>query len=116
LRGNASSLSRSLVDRIFVGLMGLIFAPLSGFILYVRYSRGDPAEGLDWFMQLLIILALQFFAFVFIGSVLSIVWALFTPDWIEQRLHREFRRFGRLVLVIAFLLTGAYVWYRYFNA
>src|SRR5436190_143354 len=98
-----SSLTRSITDRVFVGLLGAVFAPLSGFFLYVRYTRGNPADGLGGMAQLLVFLVLQFCGLVFLGSLFAMLWALFTPEWIEQRLRRDFRRFGRLVLFIALL-------------
>jgi hypothetical protein len=104
-------LTRSIGDRIFVGLMGGLFAPLSGSLLYMRMLRGDPAEGQDWLSQMLVFLFLDVAGIVFVGSLLAIFWGLFAPVWLEQRLRRQFSRLGFAISVLGVVIGGMFCWF-----
>jgi hypothetical protein len=43
------------------------------------------------------------------------VWALFTPAWIEQRLRHEFARFAFFISGIGFVVTGIIFWSLFFG-
>jgi hypothetical protein len=95
--------------------MGAAFAPASGYFLYSRYTNGDPARGQDWVLQVLAFLFFEIITVIFIGSLLGIAWALFTPAWIEQRLRREFIHFTLLISGVGFVVTGIIFWSWFFG-
>jgi hypothetical protein len=80
-------LTRSVTDRVFVGLMGAVFAPLSGFVLYAQLTRPEPTVPDDWFVRVFFFLIFEGVCVVFVGCVLGIIWAIWTPDWIERKLR-----------------------------
>ena len=61
----------------------------------------------DWVFRLLSLLRVEGLSAVFAVAVLGIIWAIWTPDWIERRLKKAFVRFLLLVLVVDILVTAA---------
>ena len=100
-----SGLTRSITDRLFVGLLSAAFAPLSGFILYARLTRPSPSTGQDWVVHLFFFCVFECITVIFIGSVLGIVWAIWTPDWIERRLRHSVRHFIVLLCAVGIVIS-----------
>ena len=101
-----AGLTRSIADRIFIGLLCLIFAPISGFLIFIRWVAEhfpeQPAGQGDWVLSLLLNVFFEGAVVVFAGSVLGIIWAIWTPEWIERLLHRV-----KLHFVIVLFVFGA---------
>ena len=101
-----SQLTRSNQDRLFIGSLGLLFAPFCGYALFFGYGRPWTEEA-DWVYRLLALIRIDGLSIVFSGSVLGIIWAIWTPDWIERRLKKAFFRFLLLMFIVGVLITLA---------
>ena len=100
-----SQLTRSLQDRIFVGLLGAVFAPVCGYLLFFVHVR-PWTEETDCAYRILSLLRIQGLSIVFSIASLAVVWAIWTPDWIEHRLRKAFGRFLIFLFVVSLLLTA----------
>jgi hypothetical protein len=100
-----SQLTRSIQDRLFVGLLGLLFAPPCGYALICL--RGRPwTEETDWVYRLMSLLRLEGLGIVFSIASLGVVWAMWTPNWIEQRLRKAFARFLLFLFIVSAFVTA----------
>ncbi len=101
-----SQLTRSITDRLFVGLLSALLLPVCAFFIYARLTRGNPAQGADWTVGLLLFLVFECIGVVLLGSVLGIIWALWTPDWLERRLKHTVGHFVFLLCAFGFVLSA----------
>jgi hypothetical protein len=99
-----SQLTRSIQDRLFIGSLGLLFAPFCGYALFFGYGR-PWTEETDWVYRLLALIRVEGLSVVFSGSVLGIIWAIWTPDWIERRFKKTVFRFLLLIFIVGLLCT-----------
>jgi hypothetical protein len=100
-----SQLTRSIQDRVFVGLLGVVFAQVCGYLLF--FVRVRPwTEETDWTYRILSLLRVEGLSIVFSIASLAVVWAIWTPDWIEQPLRKAFGRFLIFLFVVSLLLTA----------
>jgi ABC-type spermidine/putrescine transport system permease subunit II len=100
-----SQLTRSIQDRLFVGLLGAVFAPACGYALFFVPVRPWHEET-DWVYRLLALLRIEALSVVFSISMFGLIWAIWTPDWIEHRLKKAFRRFLLLVFITSVIVTA----------
>ena len=101
-----SQLTRSLQDRLFIGLLSLLFGPACGYLLI--FHRGRPwSEETDWAFRLMSLLRIEGLSVVFSVAAFGIVWAIWAPDWIERRLRKAFGHFILLVFLVSVLVTFA---------
>jgi hypothetical protein len=109
-----SQLTRSIKDRLFVGLLSAVFVACFGFLLADRFEKHDvphdPAPASDWVWDVFSFLLSDLFLVVFVGSVFGVVWAIFTPDWLERLLKKVFLRFLLLILLFSFVVMGMLLW------
>lgn len=105
-----SHLTRSIADRILVGLLGLLLGPVAGSILLFHFMYSGSSHDPDWLIRALDIFCMEAVAVVFTGSCLGVVWACFTPDWIEHRLRQTFRFFMVLLLAFGFACVVLLLW------
>ena len=106
-------LTRSITDRVFVGLLSTTFAPFAAFILYARLTRPSPAVEMDWLAQLFVFLVFECITVLFLGSVLGIVWAIWTPEWLERRLKHSVSHFVILVCATCIVISAGALIYTF---
>ena len=72
-----SQLTRSLQDRLFVGILSAIFAPITGYWLATVQSRPLPDEK-DWFLRTFVLLSIEAVTAVFFIALFGLIWAIWT--------------------------------------
>ncbi len=101
----SSQLTRSVQDRVFVGILSAIFAPACAYLLIFWHGRLWTDET-DWLIRILALIRIEGISTVFSVALFGIVWAVWTPDWIERRLRKAFSHFVVLVFGVSLLVTG----------
>lgn len=100
-----SQLTRSLQDRLFIGILGIIFAPPCAYILI--FVHGRPwTEETDWLIRVLALIRIEVISAVFFIGLFGVIWAIWTPDWIERRLKKAVVHFLLLVFAVNVLVMG----------
>ncbi len=93
-------LPRKLGDRLFLFFFGLFFAAffaLMGLCMspLVRETRNE-----DWLQGCLHDLAVDTMFTFSMFSLLTVVWALFTPRWLESAMSRTYRKVIAAIAVV----------------
>jgi hypothetical protein len=103
-------LSRSLGDRILLAVFSPIVALMSGALAYAAHRFGPQQDDpiVRYGSYAIADFSFTFFAF----SILVLIWALFTPEWIASILRVRARR---VLLSIGFLVTGVAIGMIYFS-
>jgi hypothetical protein len=103
-----TGLTRSITDRLFVGLLSAVFAPVFGFGVYVGLISPNRATGEDWLVRVFFFLAFECIGVLFLVCVLGIAWSIWTPNWIERTLKQSLRHFVALFCAVCIVIaTGA---------
>lgn len=100
-----SRLTRSITDRLFVGFFSAVFAPLAGLLLYAQLTHSSPAAGEDWLVHLFFFFVFECVTVIFLGSILGLVWAVWTPDWIERRLKHSVSHFVVMLCAVGIVIA-----------
>ena len=100
-------------DRILAGFIGFVLAPPSGFGFYYRCTHLDAARNQDWIQRLFFTSIFDIIGLVFLWSILSIIWALFTPPWVERFLSSDIVTCVCVISTIVVIIAGIIICIRY---
>src|SRR5205085_11809017 len=76
------NITRSIQDRVFLGLMGLVFMLPTGYVLYHHHSMPWPKD-MSIGARLLVIFIDEVVLVVFLLALYSFIWGIAAPRWIE---------------------------------
>jgi hypothetical protein len=102
------NITRSVQDRIFLGLMGLIFMPLTGYVLYVRYTEGTPADA-GLVEKMVRIVIDEVVLIIFLLAVCAYIWGVTAPRWVERFFTTLLAKFLLVLGLISLLLFGVMI-------
>ncbi len=92
-----------------IGLLGLLFAPITGLMIYVRLATGsDPDAHGEWVVRLWFLVLGEAVCAVFAISVMGVIWAVCTPDWIERLMRISVDHFLWVLLALAGIIAGIF--------
>jgi hypothetical protein len=103
------NITRSIQDRVFLGLMGLLFMGSTGYVLYVHHSTPRP-DDLGIGSWLLIILIEEVVITIFLLASCCFIWGVAAPRWIERLFEQAIYKFVLLLAVISLLLLGVMIY------
>ena len=102
-------ITRCFSDRVVIGLLGLLFAPITGLAIYVRLATGGgPDAHGEWVVKLWFTVLGEAVCAVFAISVMGVIWAVCTPDWIERLMRNLVHHFLRILLALAGIIAGIF--------
>jgi hypothetical protein len=107
-------ITRSLQDRIFLGVMGLIFMVPTGFVLYKYYTNHSPSDASTTFKALYFFLS-EIGLLFFLLALCSFIWGIAAPRWIEQMFFKTIRRLVWILAFVAFVLLVLVGYILYLN-
>jgi len=99
--------------RLFAGVIGIVFAAPSGIVLYHRYTHLGAAFRQEWVSRMFFGSLYEIVALIFIISFCSILWALFTPAWVERLFHSDLVLFVCMMSSIVIVVTGIIICIRH---
>ena len=96
---NGLVLPRKLGDRVLLSVFACV---LGGFFALMTFALRERTPT-DWLGSLLHHIAVETMFTFAIFSLLTVVWSLFTPRWLESILSHGFRK---VIMVIAIVLLA----------
>jgi hypothetical protein len=100
------SITRSIQDRIFLGVMGLLFMLPTGYMLY-NYHTKPHSESLSPGIKLLFIFVYEVIATIFVLALCAFIWGIAAPKWIERFFEKALSKFALMILLGALIVLGA---------
>ena len=103
------NITRSIQDRVFLGLMGLVFMLPTGYVLYLHHTEvwdRDMSIG----ARLLLIFFDEVILTVFLLALCSFIWGVAAPRWIERFFERTIGKFILMLALISLLLLGVMIY------
>jgi hypothetical protein len=97
------NITRSVQDRIFLGVIGFIFMVLTGFMLYAIHTIDLPQDESTTFKGALFLYS-EIALTVFILAFNCFIWGVAAPQWLEHFFHKVIRKFIWMLAFIASLL------------
>src|SRR5262245_59628947 len=97
------NITRSIKDRVFLGLLGFIFMLPTGYVLYHHFSKNTPA-GSSIGSQLLEIFLTEIVLAVFLLSLFSFIWGVAAPRWLERHFHNAIFKFVLMLVLMSLVL------------
>ena len=102
-------ITRSIKDRVFLGLMGLLFGIPTGYAFILRFGSIPKEESNIW-ERIISWFVLEVAAVVLVLSVCAVVWAVATPRWLEDRFFRSIARFVQLLFLATILVLVMFIY------
>ena len=102
-------ITRSIKDRIFLGILGLLFGVPTGYAFILRFGSVRKEEPDIW-ERVISWFVLEVAAVVFVLSVCAVLWAVGTPRWLEDRFFRSIARFVQLLFLASLLVLAMFIY------
>src|SRR5579862_4442649 len=96
------NITRSIQDRVFLGLMGLVFMLPTGYLLYHHYSMPWPKD-MSIGTRLFFIFIDEVVFVVFVLALCSFIWGIAAPRWIERFFEKTIGKFILMLALISLL-------------
>lgn len=103
------NITRSIQDRVFLGLMGLVFMWLTGYLLYIHHTEAwHRAKTTD--ARLFLFILDEVILSVFLLSLSAFIWGIAAPRWIERFFEKSIRKFILMLVLISFILLAVMIY------
>jgi hypothetical protein len=79
--------TRRFQDRCFAIFLSFILGVPTGSGLWMYFTLDHSRDNPDWLLKLFLDVGMETVGTLFTISILGIVWAIFTPNWIERAFH-----------------------------
>jgi hypothetical protein len=103
------NITRSIQDRIFLGVMGLLFMLPTGYVLYQHHKSAWPRD-MSIGVRLLLIFIDEVVLTVFLLALCSFIWGIAAPRWIERFFEKTIGKFILMLALISLLLLGVVIY------
>jgi len=105
-----SGFTRSISNRLFAALLSSLLAIPTGWGLWLYWSLDHSNDGQDFISRAFLHVGIDIVAILFFLSLLGLIWAIFTPRWVERILKLVTNHFleGLAFLLAVILLMLGY--------
>ena len=103
------NITRGIQDRVFLGLMGLVFMLPTGYLLYLHHAEVWP-RSMTLSARLLLIFFDEVILTVFLLALCSFIWGVAAPRWIERFFEKTIGKFILMLALISLLLLGIMIY------
>jgi hypothetical protein len=76
--------NRTIHDRCFAVFLSALLMIPAGWGLWMYFTLDHSRDNQDWMSKLFIHVGMEMVGLAFVLSVLGVVWAVFTPAWINR--------------------------------
>ena len=108
-----SLFTRSVLDRCFAAFLSLLLMIPTGWGLKMYFTLDHSEDNPDWMLRAFLHVGMEVVGIAFLLSVLGLVWAIFTPAWLERTARFALNHFVRALAVLLCVILGmfAVVWF-----
>jgi|ERR1035437_2304746 hypothetical protein len=106
------NITRSIQDRVFLGLMGLLFMLPTGYVLYQHHTMTWP-EDMSTGARVLCSFIDDVLTTIFLLAFCCFAWGVAAPRWIESYFTKTISNFIKALALISFLLLGVMIYILY---
>jgi hypothetical protein len=99
------NITRSFLDRLFLGVMGLLFMLPTGWFLWDYYTN-KVRPGTPLTDRLLGGVAAEVILAVFLLSLCSFIWGVAAPRWLEKLFRKAIRNFLLMLALVSLVLLA----------
>ena len=103
------NITRSIQDRIFLGLMGLLFMLPTGYVLYEHHTAVSW-KAMSLGELLLAIFIDEVVLTIFLLAACFFIWGVAAPRWIERYFEKTISKFLMVLALISLILLGIMVY------
>ena len=103
------NITRSIQDRVFLGVMGLLFMFSTGYVLYQHHSISWP-QDMSLGARLLVVIIDEVMLTIFLLAACCFVWGLAAPRWIERFFEKTISKFVMALALISLVLFGVMIY------
>ena len=103
------NITRSIQDRIFLGVMGLLFMLPTGYVLYKHHTLTRP-QDMSLGTRLLFIFMDEVVLTIFLLASCCFIWGVAAPRWIERFFDKAISKFILMLALISILLLGVAIY------
>jgi hypothetical protein len=103
------NITRSIQDRVFLGVMGLLFMLPTGYVLYQHHTMPWP-QDMSLGSRLLVTFIDEVVLTVFLLAACCFIWGVAAPRWIERFFEKTISKFVLALALISFLLLGVMIY------
>jgi len=103
------NITRSIQDRVFLGLMGLVLMLPTGYVLYQHHHKvwaGDISNEARLFLIFIDEVVLT----IFLLALCSFIWGVAAPRWIERFFEKTIGKFIVMLGLICLILLGILIY------
>jgi hypothetical protein len=103
------NITRSIQDRVFLGMMGLLFMLPTGYVLYHHHSVTWPRD-MSVGARLILIFADEVVITIFLLALCCFIWGIAAPRRIERFFEKTISKFLLMLALISLLLLGVMIY------
>ena len=103
------NITRSIQDRVFLGLMGLVFMLPTAYLLYLHHTEVWHRH-MSVGSRLLLVFFDEVILTVFLLALCSFIWGIAAPRWIERFFEKTLGKFILMLALISLLLLGVMIY------
>lgn len=113
-----SLFTRSIQDRCFAAFLSLLLMFPTGWGLKMYFTLDHSHDDPDLVVRLFLHFCMELVAIAFAFSVLGLIWAIFTPAWIDRLVRFAVDHFvlALAALLCVILAMLAFVWFTMYHA
>jgi len=103
------NITHSVQDRVFLGVMGLLFMLPAGYVLYRHHSVTWPRD-MSLGARLFLVFSDEVVLTIFLLALCSFIWCVAAPRWIERLFEKTISKFVLMLALISLLLLGVMIY------
>ena len=108
IRFSGLHITRSIPDRVLLGLLGTLGIVLFGMPLYFCFTYKIPN---DWVVRLGRLFVEEALVTMLLLSLSCLIWCAAAPRWLERGFKRQLRRMVMVFVVMFFLLASGIIFH-----
>jgi ABC-type phosphate transport system permease subunit len=108
-----SLFNRSIQDRFFAAFLSLVLMVPTGWGLKMYFTLDHSHDSPDFLARLFLHVGMEIVGIAFAFSVLGVIWAVFTPAWIDRTVRFAVDHFVLALAGLLCVILGmfGFVWF-----